>query len=295
MVHARLSVREDSGLVSDVPISRLQVLLPPGIRRFTEADRPNISRLQTSLWLDTYAPAASPEYLADPLQQEMAWRKDGLGERDFMLVAESEWDWEARGTPSGHGGDGSGGGSGSGGSSEPSLSLCGFVSVLDKGDHAWVDVHTMPGSTYMVDGPYLGQRAMVQHHQGTRHMLMAGAAQQMLELGYEIARLTVLESDTSARAFYAALGAHEIGVRVVDFVGKSHRTCELEWRSLGELATVAAAQRERERERERERGGGGGGGGGGGEDFIDNQEVTESRQVQRLVGRERGVLLTVKK
>ena len=78
----------------------------------------------------------------------------------------------------------------------------------------------------MVDGPYLGQRAMVQHHQGTRHMLMAGAAQQMLELGYEIARLTVLESNTSARSLNAALRANEIGVCVVDFVGRPQHTSE---------------------------------------------------------------------
>jgi ribosomal protein S18 acetylase RimI-like enzyme len=243
MVHSRISVREDSGLVSDVPISRLQVV--HGIRRFTEADRPNISRLQTSSWLNKYDQADSPEHLAGPLQEANAssWRTAIFGEREFVLVAESEWDWEARDTPSGHGGDGSGAGSGSGSSIETSLSLCGFVAVLDKGDHAWVDNLHVHQS---------------QHHQVTRHMLMAGAAQQMLELGYETARLTVLESNASARAFFAALGADEVGVRVIDFLGIPLRTCELEWRSLGELASVAAAQRERERQ---SLGGGVGGGG----------------------------------
>jgi len=94
MVHSRISVREDSGLVSDVPISRLQVV--HGIRRFTEADRPNISRLQTSSWLNKYDQADSPEHLAGPLQEANAssWRTAIFGEREFVLVAESEWDWE---------------------------------------------------------------------------------------------------------------------------------------------------------------------------------------------------------
>lgn len=58
---------------------------------------------------------------------------------------------------------------------------------------------------------------------------MAAAAQQMAFVGYDSMRLTVLETNERARAFYAALGGNEVGQYEVSFVGRQLQAIELEW------------------------------------------------------------------
>lgn len=201
MAHACVSVLRDNGILADVPLSRLvPCLWPP--RLLTETDRPRVAALQLESWLDTYGAQATPEYLETlPTVLEERWRTLRFGLREFALVVEGPPAGDEAPRPE-----------------SPILrsdaALSGFVTVLDRGDHAWVDnLHV----------------AVAARRSGAGRALMGAAAASTRREGYERIRLTVLESNERARAFYDAIGGREIGRYDVEFVGRQLVAIELEW------------------------------------------------------------------
>ena len=106
-------------------------------------------------------------------------------------------------------------------SSQPLPPIGGFVTVLDRDEHAFVD------------NLHVGLQA---RREGLGRRLMAVAAARMQDCGYERVRLTVLASNSVARAFYERLGGVEVDEREVEFVGRRLMAIELEWRDLERLA-----------------------------------------------------------
>ena len=198
MAHACVSVAHENGVVSDVPISRLIMERPKLlIREVTDSDRTAVASLQTASWVDTYAAAASPEYLAAlPRLIDERWSSLAFQPREFALVALDE-----------------------------QAQLGGFVTVFSgmarplrgstrTGDHAWVDnMHV----------------ALSHRRKGIGRALMAATASRCLSHSYERLRLTVLESNERARSFYESLGGREVARHEVDFIGSLLSAIEIEW------------------------------------------------------------------
>mgnify|MGYP006116005687 CR=1 FL=1 len=184
-------------------LSRSRPMLTPAVRRslrsatvsqqhassaprlFVDADRPAVAALQLESWVDTYGEQADPQYIdALPELVDSRWRSLTFGPREFVMVCDD------------------------------ATRLAGFVTVLDRSSHAWVDnMHVAPAA----------------RRHGAGRALMAAAAQQMAFVGYDSMRLTVLETNERARAFYAALGGNEVGQYEVSFVGRQLQAIELEW------------------------------------------------------------------
>ena len=202
--HACVSVRLANGFIGDMQISRLA----SPVRLLADEERQSVAALQLESWRDTYGSLATPEYLAAlPSALQERWRTMTFGPREFVLVGAASHDDSTMD-------DGSS-------SSQPLPPIGGFVTVLDRDEHAFVD------------NLHVGLRA---RREGLGRRLMAVAAARMQEYGYERVRLTVLASNAGARAFYERLGGVEVDEREVEFVGRRLMAIELEWRDLERLA-----------------------------------------------------------
>jgi len=179
------------------------------IRHLRDADRAVVAELQTQSWLATYETDASPSFLGKlPSLMRDRWRELRFNSREFALVAVDE-------------------------DVHPSV-VHGFITVFD-GSESPLRGSTRPGLHAWVDNLHV---VHTHKRRGAGRALMAAAAGQSLQRGFDRMRLSVLESNGRARAFYEALGGEEVSRPSMTFVGRQVTAIEFEWCSLAKLAAA---------------------------------------------------------
>lgn len=72
--------------------------------------------------------------------------------------------------------------------------------------------------------------------QGIGRLLLRETARELVKLGFTKLHISVLSANRPARAFYEAMGGHEIGQRMFDEEGYLLPGCVYEWSDLNDLS-----------------------------------------------------------